>query len=176
MIQINIEPIDHYDTVSLLTPSPRDGVKVVISAYYGSGDTTVDVTTTIQNITTRRFKVDNKTLLCDPCIGVVKTLTLVLDDDTIHMYPEGCEIMTDNYQLSPYATYGADNEKIDVSNNLVDQTSPFTVNNQRFSDPCVGTIKRMTVSLTRNITFNYVEHSLADPTLWKIIPIVHIII
>jgi hypothetical protein len=145
----------------------------IVKAWYGFGNHIFDVTEIVSHLSQPFFTVSNQ-LFTDPCVGIVKQLILEFNDKHQQIYPEGCLVGTKTYEMIDnsvlQATYGYQNKRLNVTDIVRQQKLPFRVNNRVFTDPCVGRVKTLIITLRNGQQQSYVEGEQVNPIKWQLKP------
>lgn len=89
------------DTVNLIDNhnlTTKSECNSVVKAIYGHGNRTIDVTKIVQ-MQKDNFRVTNQ-IFSDPCYGVVKELTITLQDGNCYCFPENKLVNINQFNLS----------------------------------------------------------------------------
>lgn len=147
------------------TPSSYQTYPIMLEAHYG----VLDVSSFIRQHRTHDLVVSNENFT-DPCLGVLKDLTITLSDGSKRIFTEHSRIDTYQFQYSYQhvisAKYGWGTQIIDVTLRVRQQREPFSVSNDIFTDPCAGRVKSLLIDFEYGVNA-YIEGAVVDPTTWS---------
>jgi len=147
-------------------------IDLIQSAFYGKNSKILDVTLIVKNYfaSGQKLLTVSNQLFSDPCVGTVKELSILINGSTI-IFPEYCSISLDdiinktvNQSLLTIqsAYYGKNQQIVNVTNIVKNYFTSgqklLPISNQLFSDPCVGKVKELCITLTTGLTIIYPEN------------------
>jgi hypothetical protein len=150
---------------SLLYNKSSSVSEIIQSASYGSETKVIDVTQIVKNyfLSGQQFMIISNSLFTDPYFGKLKELRVVLTTGVTRMYPEKWRISLDdiiNDTLAQSlakiqsAVYGKDTKVINVTAIIkkyfatIDRS--ILISNRLFTDPYLGVVKDLKVTLFDN--------------------------